>query len=119
MLLRKKLVAAVAVGSLLSIAVATPPAQAAATQWGCSSGYVCVYERDPALWADPELSFYTYGYHVLSNQVGKHWVFNNQTGGAKAHLCKGTSGNCVLTINSDNMYEYDLTPINSIRLTAS
>ncbi|MGX9885074.1 hypothetical protein [Streptomyces sp. NPDC002276] len=87
--------------------------------WGCPSGAVCIYGRgvDPAANPHPTDVYYSYGAHNLSNQVGYHYVVNNQYGGASASLCKNYGGtNCVLTIPQDYHSNYDLTPINSITL---
>jgi hypothetical protein len=87
--------------------------------WGCPSGAVCIYGQgvDPADYPHPTNIYYSYGAHNLSNQLGYHWVLNNQYGGASASLCKSYGGgNCVETIPQDHGVYRDLTPINSITL---
>ncbi|MFI0721237.1 hypothetical protein [Streptomyces sp. NPDC021224] len=92
-------------------------AQPAGDSWdGCPSGAVCVYGKDaPA--QTPTAVYYSYGAHNLSNQLGWHWVLNNQTGGAHAHLCLGYDGaNCTYDIAPQTGVRADLTPVNSITL---
>ncbi|MEU9074041.1 hypothetical protein ACFYUY_24295 [Kitasatospora sp. NPDC004745] len=93
-------------------------ADAADGSWaGCPYGAVCVYpqNQDPA--SSPSEVYWSYGAHNLSNQYGNHWVLNNQSGGAHAHLCKSSGGgNCVYDIAAQNGVWYDLGPINSITL---
>ena len=92
-------------------------AQSAGDSWdGCPSGAVCVYGQDaPA--QTPTDVYWSYGAHNLSNQVGWHWVLNNQTGGAHAHLCLGYNGaNCNYDLPAQTGVRADLTPVNSITL---
>lgn len=87
------------------------------TYEGCPYGYVCVYPGSNWNGGVPSLKYYTYGVHDLYNQYGTHRVFNNQSGGAIARLCKNSDGtNCVFTLNSWTYVDYDLTPINAIDL---
>lgn len=110
--------AALAAAAVISLGPATV-AQAAGTYQGCPYGAVCVYPQN-AGWngGHPSLVFYSYGPHNLSNQFGKHLVFNNQSGGASSTLNKGYNGaNPVWRINAFNYTpNYDMTPINSITL---
>ncbi|MEV7778310.1 hypothetical protein [Kitasatospora sp. NPDC088351] len=82
----------------------------------CPHGAVCVYPQDsPA--TTPTDVFWSYGAHNLSNQHGNHWVLNNQSGGAHAHLCTGYNGTgCGYDIPAQNGVHADLGPINSITL---
>ncbi|MET9296604.1 hypothetical protein [Streptomyces sp. NPDC003077] len=97
----------------------TVKTQVAGDPWAnCPYGAVCIYpqNQDPAV--SPSHVFYSYGAHNLSNQYGRHWVLNNQYGGAYAHLCTGYNGaGCNYDIAPQNGVYADLTPINSITLT--
>ncbi|MGD3112432.1 hypothetical protein [Streptomyces sp. YGL11-2] len=54
---------------------------------------------------------------LLSNQYGWHWVLNNQSDGAHAHLCTGSGGaGCNYDMAAQNGVWADLTPVNSITL---
>ncbi|WP_329179920.1 hypothetical protein [Streptomyces sp. NBC_01477] len=92
-------------------------AQAAGSSWdGCPSGAVCVYAQDAEA-VTPTDVYWSYGAHNLSNQVGWHWVLNNQTGGAHARLCLGSNGtNCNYDMAAQHGVRADLTPVNSITL---
>ncbi|MGI5466384.1 hypothetical protein [Streptomyces sp. CA-132043] len=84
-----------------------------------SLGAVCVYPQNAGWNNDrPSLVFYSYGAHNLSNQVGQHYVLNNQTGGATARTCTGYNGtgDCQGFIQPGYYVDKDLTPINSILL---
>ncbi|MFJ2830021.1 hypothetical protein ACIPC1_21105 [Streptomyces sp. NPDC087263] len=110
------LTTAAAVVALGGTAQAQPAAQAA--DWaGCPSGAVCIYpqNQDPAV--SPSNIYWAYGPHDLSNQTGRHWVLNNQTGGATADLCLNYGGtNCNYHMPSQFGAYADLTPVNSIKL---
>lgn len=83
-------------------------------------GYVCVYPN--ASWNNdtPEHRYYTYGVHKFSNEYGVRRVFNNQTGGATAALCRNSNGtDCTGKMASWTWWDPDLTPYNSIRLDPS
>ncbi|MCQ9181359.1 hypothetical protein KMT30_20375 [Streptomyces sp. IBSBF 2953] len=105
--------AATAMVALSGTAEAKP-----ADDWaGCPSGAVCVYPQNQSPAQSPSAVYWTYGAHDLSNQVGRHWVLNNQTGGASAELCLNYGGtNCNSTIAARNGVYADLTPVNSIKL---
>ncbi|MER7921549.1 MULTISPECIES: hypothetical protein [unclassified Streptomyces] len=109
--------AAVTVVAMSGAAQAKP---ADDTPWdGCPSGAVCIYGEGvvPANNPHPTDVYYSYGAHNLSNQVGQHWILNNQTGGASVTLCNGYNGtNCTETIAQDNGLLRNFTPINSIVL---
>lgn len=99
-------------------AAGAQPAQVRATVQGCPSGAVCVYPQN-AGWngGHPSLFFYSYGAHNLSNQVGTHRIFNNQTGGATTRTCTGYDGaGCQGYLLAGNYIDKDMTPINSITL---
>ncbi|MEU6775055.1 hypothetical protein [Streptomyces sp. NPDC046759] len=89
-----------------------------ASPWaGCPDGAVCVYPQDQNPAQKPSLVFYSYGAHNLSNQYGRHWVLNNQYGGATASLCTGYDGaGCGSPIAQGTGVYADLSPINSITL---
>ncbi|MFD4871838.1 MULTISPECIES: hypothetical protein [unclassified Streptomyces] len=109
--------AATAVVAMSGVAAAAPASNS--TQFGCPSGAVCIYGQGvyPPDNPHPTNVYYSYGAHNLSNQLGYHYVINNQYGGASASLCKNYGGtNCVLTLAQDYYVNYDLTPINSITL---
>lgn len=115
--------AIVATATLLcgGAAVMATTASAAGTVEGCPFGDVCVYPQN-AGWngGHPSLTFYTYGAHNLSNQLGSHYVFNNQSGAAVARLCTGYNGvGCGTEGHPGQVINANLTPINSIVLQAN
>jgi hypothetical protein len=115
---RRAAAAALAAGAMLTLGLVVAPAAEAATLHGCPSGYVCIYPEN-AGWNNnrPSHKYYNYGTYNLSNQYGHHYVFNNQTGGAKVRLYTGynaTGGSAV--VNPGTQVNYNLTPINSIKL---
>jgi hypothetical protein len=121
--------AALLIGALVGFAA---PAQAA-TVHGCPHGAVCIYPQNAGWNNDhPSVTMYSYGAHNLSNQIGNHYVLNNQydDGGFPviAVLCYGYNGtNCDdnLTIyqwdrstaRGVSWNNYNLTPINSVILS--
>ncbi|MFC3997543.1 hypothetical protein ACFOVU_16540 [Nocardiopsis sediminis] len=107
-----------AVGAFTTIGAAGASAAQTADTRGCPSGAVCVYPQDAGWNNDrPELVLYTYGAHNLTNMVGQHYVFNNQTGGATARTCTGYNGTGCEGFLSPNSYiDKNMTPINSIVL---
>jgi hypothetical protein len=108
--------AATAVVALSGVAQAKPAEGA----WdGCPYGAVCIYGQgvEPRDNPHPTNVYYSYGAHNLSNQLGFHWVYNNQYGGASATLCNGYNGtNCGETFGQGTAGYRDLTPVNSITL---
>ncbi len=93
-------------------------AQAAGTYEGCPYGAVCIYPQNTG-WngGSPSYFYYSYGAHNLSNQLGTHRVFNNQSGGATARTCTGYNGTgCQGYLQAFTYIDKDLTPINSITL---
>ncbi|MEV0210461.1 hypothetical protein AB0H97_35245 [Streptomyces sp. NPDC050788] len=88
--------------------------------YGCPGGAACIYPQNADIHTStPTNIYYSYGAHNLSNQLGNHYVLNNQYGGANAtvQLCTGYNGvNCTITIKLNEFGNYNLTPINSIVL---
>ncbi|MFV8186341.1 hypothetical protein [Streptomyces sp. AF1B] len=124
MSIRKPAASMLGAGALVTVSVlgatgTASAATAAGTVEGCPSGYVCIYPQD-AGWngGHPSLKYYTYGAHNLSNQYGVHRIFNNQTGGAKMHTCKGSGGTQCDSgyLPAGDYMDKNLTPINSIVL---
>ncbi|MFJ8623410.1 hypothetical protein ACIRD3_11255 [Kitasatospora sp. NPDC093550] len=110
--------AALGLATAALTAMGTGSAGAADGSWAnCPSGAVCIYPQNQNPAVSPTDVYYSYGAHNLHNQYGNHWVLNNQTGGAHAHLCRSSGGgNCVYDIPAQNGVYYDLGPINSITL---
>lgn len=109
------LVSTAAIGSAIASA---PIASAASTTEGCAPGYVCIYPQN-AGWNHGHPSYATkvYGSHNLTNQFGNHYVFNNQTGGARMAFNYGYNGtHRRSTMNAFTYVNLNLTPINSITL---
>jgi hypothetical protein len=89
-----------------------------ATVEGCPSGYVCLYPEN-AGWngGKPESTYYVYGTYNLSNVLGNHYFFNNQTGNAEGAFCKGNNGTGTCYYQAAGTWSEDnFTPINSILL---
>ncbi|HEU5429010.1 MAG TPA: hypothetical protein VFU74_19165 [Actinocrinis sp.] len=89
--------------------------------YGCPSGAVCIYVDDASIHLYAQYitnEYWSYGAHNLYNQYGKHWVLNNQTGGASVTLCYGANGtDCTgPTIAAGWWGDDDLGPINSVTL---
>lgn len=110
--------AAVATAAVAVIALGGTVEAKPADAWaGCPEGAVCIYPQNQNPAVKPTHVFYTYGAHNLSNQFGRHWVLNNQYGGATANLCTGYNGaGCGGAIAAKTGVYADLGPINSIRL---
>ena len=88
------------------------------TYQGCPYKAVCIYPRDKG-WNNghPSNVYWSYGVHKLYNQVGNHIVFNNQSGKAGVWLCKGSNGtNCPSYLKPWTYHNFNLTPINSLKL---
>ncbi|GGQ53271.1 MULTISPECIES: hypothetical protein [Streptomyces] len=111
-------VALATAGTAMVALTGTAEARPAADWAGCPSGAVCIYPQNQNPAQSPSNIYWSYGAHNLSNQVGWHWVLNNQTGGASAELCLNYGGtNCNYTIgNPPRGVWADLTPVNSIKL---
>lgn len=106
---------------------------------GCPLEAACIYPVN-AGWNGgvPEGRgiFFTLGVHPLSNEFHRHRVFNNQTNNDLVWLCTDTAGTSCLRvlsgtplplcaysefgalINGADFADFDLTMINSIKLTA-
>jgi hypothetical protein len=118
----KKFVAAVAVlGGLLSLGAAPTGAEAASGM--CPSGYACLYTKSAYdnTYGTYYRTFYKYGYYNLQGEYGARVMINNQTGGAKVWLCYGYNGtDCFAGPAAQGpRYDFNIDPINSIKLTAS
>jgi hypothetical protein len=116
-----KIALASTIGSVVVLGTAAAPAEAAATYQGCPAGYVCLYPQN-AGWngGHPSFKWFRYGSYNLVNQFGTHRFLNNQTGGAVAQNCKGYNGtNCLGVQPAGSWWDWDYTPINSVRLAAS
>ena len=87
---------------------------------GCPDGDVCIYAQgvhDNIGASNITNKYFYYGIYNLSNQVGAHWIINNQNG-AYVKLCTGYNGTGDCSdVQNPGAGEYrDLTPINSIVL---
>jgi hypothetical protein len=113
-----KIGVAAAVVGIGTLGLAAP---ADAATEGCPSGYVCIYPSTNWNGGVPSLKFYTYGYHNLTNVVGKHRFFNNQTGGASAYACSGYggTGSVLFGLDAGGWADENFTPANSVVLNSS
>ncbi|GAB2698847.1 hypothetical protein [Kitasatospora kifunensis] len=109
----------------LTIALTAGPASASAANpndnyYGCPPGAACIYNNgDPNSGIENGGVYWSYGPHNLNNQVGNHYVVNNQTSGAWVELCtgyNGTGNGNEIIYGSPDGDNIDLTPINSIVL---
>ncbi|MFG2138891.1 hypothetical protein [Streptomyces sp. NPDC048650] len=111
---------ALAIGATtMATATSANAAQAAGTVHGCPSGAFCIYPQNAGWNNDrPSNTYYSYGAHNLSGQVGNHMIFNNQTGGAWVRTCTGYNGtgDCQGWMAAGQSFTKDLTPINSVLL---
>ena len=111
--------------AVAGFASAAAPAQASTQKvYGCPGGYVCMYTWDGWLNSTPEHTYYSYGYHALSNEYGERVVFNNQyatsAGRPGAYLCtSNVASSCTTLIKMDTPWDTNISPINYIRLTPS
>jgi hypothetical protein len=93
----------------------TPPP--AKDDHGCASGWVCYYPGAGWNGDAPAASYYYYRAYNLSEQHGRHRIFNNQTDGAKAYTCTGWNGSGTCTeIPAGQWVDRNIAPINSIKL---
>lgn len=89
---------------------------------GCGSGYACIYSGSNL---SPDYSFYYYGAYNIQNEYGYKAVCNEQTGGALVRLYSGSNGTGTLlaTVGPNGGVppcpQYDLTPVNSVVLSAN
>lgn len=108
---------ALATGAVLTLGGTATAVEAAATIHGCPSGAVCLYPNASWNGDRPSHAFYSYGTHRIYDQIGMKRWFNNQTGGAKAYRCTGSTGTgCGGNQAAGTYYDYDFTPINSVKL---
>ncbi|MFF7155409.1 hypothetical protein [Streptomyces sp. NPDC008139] len=113
--------AALAIATAAVAAVGTGSAHASdKPAYGCPGGAVCIYAQNADYTAGhPTDIFYSYGAHNLSGQIGYHTVLNNQYGSANAtaQLCwQYNGGDCRITLELNDHWSYNLTPVNSIVL---
>lgn len=99
-------------------------AHANGSTWnGCPYGAVCVYPEGKSWYeSGPERNgiYWSYGAHNLSNQLGWHWILNNQWGSAWEFQCYGYNGTGGIA-NGEAAglgANVNLTRVNSIVLTA-
>lgn len=87
---------------------------------GCPEGYACIYPEGAGWNNDqPSQKFYHFRTYQLSNQYGTHYVINNQVGGASFWLCTDWNGNNCQYVPVANWAAVNLTPINSVKLSAT
>jgi hypothetical protein len=86
--------------------------------WGCSSwiydGYACIATKE----SDGEYSVFFLKYcntRSLSNFMGRAWVMNNQTGGARVHFW-GSGKHAWIPADDDTIYTVDAYPFNEVDL---
>lgn len=85
----------------------------------CQEGFACFYPDTGWNGGHPTREWFSYGTYKISGWLGNHRVFNNQTGGAVFWLCTDAFGNtCPIRLAEDQSGVYDLTPINSVKLTS-
>lgn len=109
MKLRNLVAAALGAANLFSVGLA------AADQYTCERGNVCVWDYDLGYY---ESKYYYYGCYNLHDQYNLHWIDNFQTNGARVWLCYSYNcGSCFQGVIAGYGTFYDLTDINSIKLT--
>jgi len=120
--MRKAAVLVSGAGLLLAraVAVAGPAEAATSTPQNCASGYVCVYKTSN-LTTPVGTKYYTYKAYNFTNMIGSYIVYNHQTGGAGVQLYSGYNGTGSILDNvpAGTYHTFNLTPVNSIRLTAT
>lgn len=91
-----------------------------ASTHGCASGTVCMYTDSGWDSGDSEHHWWVYGCSNLSGEYGDRYVFNNQYGGATVTLYKGSNcaGEVVATIPAGQLWQGDITPVNSLALNS-
>ena len=100
-------------------AQAAYPDPPAADKTGCPRGAVCVYPNGSWNGGNPTYVFWSYDAHKIYNQYGIHRVYNNQTDDARAYICENGNGtSCTYYIPAGTYYDYNLSPINSVKLTS-
>lgn len=85
---------------------------------GCPYGDVCMYTTSGWSHNTPEHEYYSYGCYNLSNEYGTRWIYNNQYGGADdaGFTQFGCSGAVLWTETQGGWGQFDITPVNSIKL---
>lgn len=116
------LLAAAAIG-LVPLTVSVPAQAASKTVAGCPRGYVCLYERNASLSkGNLDKKWYSYGVYNLHSVYGRHWILNNQYGGAYVSLYTKSNGRgkCFgfnAKSGSPAALRPNFTPIDSIRVS--
>ncbi len=103
---------------LVPLTVTAQPADAA-TRFGCPRGDVCLYpEGKDFRHSTPSKKYYHYGVYNLHGVTGRHWLFNNQWGGAYviAYYGPNATGKC-FGFNTNGVSDWNWGPIDSIRLS--
>ena len=114
--------AAAAIG-LAPLMVSVPAEAASKTVAGCPRGYVCLYERNASLSkGNLQKRWFNYGVYNLHHVYGRHWIMNNQWGGAYVTLYTKSNGRgkCYAikaAKGSPTVYRPNFTPIDSIRVS--
>lgn len=83
---------------------------------GCPYGAVCIYTPEGNANGTPEHIYWSYGIHQLHNEFGRHFVSNNQSGGANV-LSLG-SGDIYFDLTAGTGTWINLTPIDGLYLYA-
>ena len=114
---------AAAVG-LSPLAVSVPAQASSKTVAGCPRGYVCLYERNESRSkGNLQKKWFDYGVYNLHHVYGRHWIMNNQWGGAYVTLYTkpNAHGKCYTLkggkSGSPTVDRRNFTPIDSIRLS--
>ncbi|MFC9293097.1 hypothetical protein ACFTWH_01270 [Streptomyces sp. NPDC057011] len=119
--MRTKLAAVAATGVMAlgtGVLAASPASASDQDFYGCRSGNACIWGAGAALGTGPTHQYRNRGAYNLSGQVNWHYVKNNQTEGWKFKLCTGWNGTgTCYTMNQDDLWWVDLTPINSVVVT--
>ena len=113
-----------AVIGLVPLTVSSPAQAASKTVAGCPRGYVCLYERGESLTKSHlQKKWFNYGVKNLHHVYGRHWIMNNQWGGAYVTLYTKPNGHgkCYTLkggkSGSPTVDRRNFTPIDSIRLS--
>ncbi|MFD8615296.1 hypothetical protein [Streptomyces sp. NPDC059631] len=116
--LKRVLAASAASITLASGLLGAGAGSASAASEDCPVGAMCVYaEGVNGVSGKPTDIFWTRGVHKIHNKYNYHWVYNNQTDGWTASLCRGADGTgCDVPVQAGYLRWTDLTPINTIVL---
>ncbi|MEW2079537.1 hypothetical protein ACFZAG_39025 [Streptomyces sp. NPDC012403] len=109
--------AALALATAAMMAGGTTQAHAADSWANCPYGAVCIYPQNQNPAVSPSHVFWAYGPHRIYNQFGYHWVLNNQSDYAFAHLCRSVGTDCYDTVYAQEGLYFNLDPINSVTLS--